>query len=449
MSVDPRRMRTLNHHPYQKGAIAYWMNRDMRLEDNWALLAAQEWAMRENVVLQVVYNLDPAFLGGGRRQFEFKLAALEEISVDCQKKGIGFSLLIGSKTEQDLVLWIKKQKIGGLVTDFSPLRIQRKWLKSVVKAVGIPVIEVDAHNVVPCWIASDKAEYGAYTLRPKIKKLLKAFLTDFPILKKHPIAITSPVIKWDALRRGFKGREIAPVSWIFAGEKAAQRALRGFIQHELNGYDEGRNDPNAQAQSDLSPYFHYGMLSPQRAAFEVMKAAAPSKDKEAYLEELIIRRELSDNFCYYHPDDYDTVGCFPDWAKEDIAKHRKDKREFVNTFKQFESAKTHDGLWNAAQLEMVKHGKMHGYMRMYWAKKILEWSESVEEAMKIAIVLNDRYELDGRDPNGYAGIAWSMGGVHDRPWSRRKVFGRVRYMNRNGCERKFDVGEYIARNNKM
>mgnify|MGYP000869423724 FL=1 len=445
MSLDPRRLRTLNHHPYQKGAIAYWMNREMRLEDNWALLAAQDWAVREEVVLHIVYNLDPEFLVGGRRQLEFKLGALEELADDCRKKGIGFSLLVGPKTEQDLINWTKKQKIGGLVTDFAPLRLQQKWLKTVVKALEIPIIEVDAHNIVPCWIASDKAEYGAYTIRPKIKKQLKEFLTDFPTLKKHPIATKSPVIKWSSLRKVFSGKEIEPVTWIKAGEKAAQKALHGFIAHELNGYDEGRNDPNAQAQSDLSPYFHYGMLSPQRAAYEVMKAAASSKDKEAYLEELIIRRELSDNFCYYHPRDYDEVGCFPDWSKEDIAKHRKDKRDFVYTLKQFEQAKTHDDLWNAAQLEMVMHGKMHGYMRMYWAKKILEWSASVEEAMKIAITLNDRYELDGRDPNGYAGIAWSMGGVHDRPWSRRKVYGRVRYMNRNGCERKFDVDAYIAR----
>lgn len=445
MSIDPRRLRTLNHHPYQKGAITYWMNRDMRLEDNWALLAAQDWAIREQVALHIVYNLDPEFLGGGRRQFEFKLAALEEIAADCEKKGIGFSLLVGSKTEQDLIAWMKKQKIGGLVTDFSPLRLQRKWLKTVVKALEIPVIEVDAHNIVPCWLASDKAEYGAYTIRPKIKKLLKEFLTDFPTLKKHPVTATSLAIKWESVCKAFAGKEITPLTWIKAGEKAAQKALHGFIQHELNGYNEGRNDPNAQAQSDLSPYFHYGMLSPQRAAYEVMKASASSKDKEAYLEELIIRRELSDNFCNYHPNDYDTVDSFASWAKEDIAKHAKDKREYVYTLKQFELGKTHDDLWNAAQMEMVNHGKMHGYMRMYWAKKILEWSESVEVAMKIAITLNDRYELDGRDPNGYAGIAWSMGGVHDRPWSRRKVYGRVRYMNRNGCERKFDVCAYIER----
>lgn len=445
MSIDPRRTRTLSHYPYQKGAIAYWMNREMRLKDNWALLAAQDWAIREQVALKIVYNLDPGFLGGGRRQFAFKLDALKEIFADCQKKGIGFSLIIGSKTEVDLIKWVKKEQIGGLVTDFAPLRLQQKWLKTVVKAMEIPVIEVDAHNIVPCWIASEKPEYGAYTLRPKINKMLKEFLVDYPSLKKHPVSTSSSSINWSALEKSFDGKEIAPVTWIKAGEKEALKALRGFIEHELNGYDEGRNDPNAQAQSDLSPYFHYGMLSPQRAALEVIKSKASAKDKDAYLEELIIRRELADNFCYYHPSDYDTVGCFPDWSKQDITKHRKDKREYVYTLKQFALAKTHDPLWNAAQQEMVKHGKMHGYMRMYWAKKILEWSASVEEAMNIAITLNDRYELDGRDPNGYAGIAWSMGGVHDRPWSRRPIFGRVRYMNDRGCARKFDVEAYCKR----
>ena len=445
MSLDPRRTRTLSHHPYQKGAIAYWMNREMRLKDNWALLAAQDWAIREQVALKIAYNLDPGFLGGGRRQFTFKLDALKEIFTDCQKKGISFSLMIGSKTEVDLIKWVKKEQIGGLVTDFAPLRLQRKWLKTVVNAIEIPVIEVDAHNIVPCWIASEKPEYGAYTLRPKINKMLKEFLVEYPALKKHPVSGSSSSINWSALEKSFDGKEIAPVTWIKTGEKEALKALRGFIEHELNGYDEGRNDPNAQAQSDLSPYFHYGMLSPQRAALEVIKSKASTKDKDAYLEELIIRRELADNFCYYHPSDYDTVGCFPDWSKQDITKHRKDKREYVYTLKQFALAKTHDPLWNAAQQEMVKHGKMHGYMRMYWAKKILEWSASVEDAINIAITLNDRYELDGRDPNGSAGIAWSMGGVHDRPWSRRPIFGRVRYMNDRGCARKFDVEAYCKR----
>jgi deoxyribodipyrimidine photo-lyase len=179
-------------------------------------------------------------------------------------------------------------------------------------------------------------------------------------------------------------------------------------------------------------------------ALEAERFGDNIKSQEAFLEELVVRRELSDNFCFYN-EDYDRFRGFPEWARTSLDKHRDDPREYIYSLEAFERAATHDPLWNAAQLEMVKRGKMHGYMRMYWAKKILEWTESPERAMEIAIYLNDRYQLDGRDSNGYAGIAWSLGGVHDRPWRERPVFGKLRYMNFNGCKRKFDVRAYIAK----
>ena len=189
-----------------------------------------------------------------------------------------------------------------------------------------------------------------------------------------------------------------------------------------------RNDPLKNGQSGLSPYLHFGQIAAQRVALEVMGSAGPTDARKAFLEELIVRRELSDNFCFYNPR-YDRVDGFPAWARATLDRHRRDPRDYLYTPEQFEQARTHDDLWNAAQREMVRTGKMHGYLRMYWAKKILEWTPSPEEALKIAITLNDRYELDGRDPNGYAGIAWSLGGVHDRPWGERKVFGMIRYMS--------------------
>jgi deoxyribodipyrimidine photo-lyase len=195
-------------------------------------------------------------------------------------------------------------------------------------------------------------------------------------------------------------------------------------------------------QSNLSPYLHFGQISAQRIALEVHKSDVPYRDREAFLEELIVRRELSDNYCLYNSD-YDRVSGFPRWARESLQKHGKDRREYLYSTETFEQALTHDALWNAAQKEMVCRGKMHGYMRMYWAKKILEWSASPEMALETAIYLNDRYELDGRDPNGYAGIAWSIGGVHDRAWNERPVFGKVRYMSYNGCRGKFDINAYI------
>jgi deoxyribodipyrimidine photo-lyase len=213
----------------------------------------------------------------------------------------------------------------------------------------------------------------------------------------------------------------------------------------LQEYDEKRNDPTENSVSNLSPYLHFGQISAQRVALEVKKSQAKSEKKDSFLEELVVRRELSDNYCFYN-EKYDQFEGFHPWAQKTLNEHRGDKREYLYSSEEFEEAKTHDDLWNAAQMEMVLRGKMHGYMRMYWAKKILEWTESPESALEIAIYLNDKYELDGRDSNGYTGIAWSVGGVHDRAWNERPVFGKIRYMSYNGCKRKFDIQSYIQKN---
>jgi deoxyribodipyrimidine photo-lyase len=224
----------------------------------------------------------------------------------------------------------------------------------------------------------------------------------------------------------------------------AHQHLFGFITHGLAGYDALRNDPNADGQSGLAPWLHFGQLSAQRVALEASRAEGGTASGDAFLEELVVRRELADNFCW-HNLNYDRVEGFPAWALKSIDEHRHDHREFVYPSEQFEAGQTHDPLWNAAQSQMVASGRMHGYLRMYWAKKILEWTASPESAMETAIHLNDRYQLDGRDPNGYAGIAWSIGGVHDRAWGERPVFGKIRYMNAKGCQRKFDAERYIQR----
>jgi deoxyribodipyrimidine photo-lyase len=252
-----------------------------------------------------------------------------------------------------------------------------------------------------------------------------------------------PTTEWEQIPSFLKiNNSVKEVSWLRPGEKAAKKVLRDFVQKKLSAYNRDRNDPTKNGQSNLSPYLHFGNMSAQRVALEIQKYGKSKKDEEAFLEELIVRRELSDNFCFYN-NSYDRFEGFPAWARESLNKHRKDSREYVYTLEQLENALTHDDLWNAAQREMVTRGKMHGYMRMYWAKKILEWTKSPESAMEIAINLNDRYELDGRDPNGYVGIAWSIGGVNDRAWGERPVFGKIRYMSYNGCKGKFDVKKYI------
>jgi deoxyribodipyrimidine photo-lyase len=221
-----------------------------------------------------------------------------------------------------------------------------------------------------------------------------------------------------------------------------------FLEKRLEKYSEERNDPNASAQSDLSPYLHFGQISAQRVALEARRFDSNIAAQEAFLEELIVRRELSDNFCYYNAR-YDAFDGFAEWARKTLDEHRSDPRPYLYDVDTLEATATHDELWNAAQTEMMVTGKMHGYLRMYWAKKILEWSPSPEEALAAANYLNNKYELDGNDPNGYVGVAWSIGGVHDRAWSEREIFGKIRYMSLSGCKRKFSVDKYVARVNAM
>jgi deoxyribodipyrimidine photo-lyase len=444
--MHPERVRLLKQGTLGKGPVIYWMSRDQRTRDNWALLYAQHRALQAKIPLVVVFCLVPQFLGATRRQYEFMLLGLQEVERDLAGKRIAFQLLPGHP-ETVLPEFIESVQAGCLVTDFDPLQIKRMWKSQVARAIEIPFYEVDAHNIVPCWVASPKQEYGAYTLRPKIQHLLPDYLEDFPVLKKHPFFWKEKEVETD-WSRAIPQRETdpgtTPVKALLAGEQAARKVLKAFAGKGLASYAADRNDPLRDGQSNLSPYLHFGQIAAQRVAMEIRGSAAPAESKKVFLEELIVRRELSDNFCFYNPR-YDRVDGFPAWARTTLDHHRGDSRDFLYTPEELERAETHDDLWNAAQLEMVRAGKMHGYLRMYWAKKILEWTKSPEEALEMAITLNDRYELDGRDPNGYTGIAWSLGGVHDRAWGERKVFGKIRFMSYNGCKSKFDVKAYIQK----
>ena len=445
--VNRKRMRLLKEGDKKGGPIAYWMSRDQRVGDNWALLFAQELALEDKGPLAAVFCLAPKFLDATMRQYGFMLKGLQGVEKKLAEKDIPFFLLRGLPASE-IPRFVREYSVGTLVTDFDPLRIKREWKGAVAKAIEGPLYEVDARNIVPCWTASPKQEYAAYTLRPKIMRALPEFLDDFPRLGKHPISWKEKPGKtpWKEVRKTLRvDRTVSEVDWIKPGEHAAQNVLREFIAKKLTSYQQRRNDPTEDAQSNLSPYLHFGHISAQRIALEVTKPDADRESREAFLEELIVRRELSDNYCFYN-NQYDRFEGFPDWAKKTLNDHRKDRRTHIYSLEDFELANTHDDLWNAAQREMARNGKMHGYMRMYWGKKILEWTESPEEALRIAIYLNDRYELDGRDPNGYTGIAWCIGGVHDRAWSERPIFGKIRFMSYGGCKSKFDIRAYMEKN---
>ncbi|TFG17207.1 MAG: deoxyribodipyrimidine photo-lyase [Promethearchaeota archaeon] len=441
--MDERRIRFISKEKIN-GPVIYWMSRDQRVEDNWALIYAQNVAQKHEKPLLVVFCLQSKFLNALQRAFNFMLEGLRKVEQSLHDLNIPFIILVGAP-EVLLTQFIEDHQIGMLITDFSPIRLKQTWIEGLKRDLKITFCEVDSHNIIPCWYCSHKKEYAAYTIRSKIRKLLPEFLVEFPKLKPHPYSWDNNNfdIKWGKLANCVNVEESnCQLDWIKSGEDEARKILDTFIKYKLKNYTRDRNDPNKEGVSNLSPYLHFGQIASQRVVLEAIKVKALSNLKGTFYDEIIVRKELSDNFCFYCKD-YDNTDGFHPWARQTLNMHQKDKREYIYSLKAFEKAETHDELWNAAQIQMVKTGKMHGYLRMYWAKKILEWTASPDDAMKIAIYLNDKYELDGRDPNGYAGIAWSIGGIHDRAWNERNVFGKIRYMSYNGMKRKFKVQQYI------
>jgi deoxyribodipyrimidine photo-lyase len=446
LEFDIRRSKKLNSIDYSGGSVVYWMQRDKRFHCNWALIHAHNIALKHKVPLTVFYSLNGNFANANPRQYGFLLRGLTESIEEFKKHQIPFHLRRG-ETTVSLHNYIMRSNAGYLVTDFSPLNVYKKRLIEIVNDINIPFEMVDAHNIVPSWFVSDKQEFAAHTIRRKIHLLLDEFLHPFPNVISHPFntnAEHETIDPDDILRDLHIDNSVQEVKWIRPGEKEGKRYLKNYFNDRLDVTGESRNNPNKDSLSNLSPFIHFGQLSAQEIAIKASNID-DSVGKDAFLEQLVVRKELADNFCYYN-DKYDSFNGFHPWAQKTLNEHREDKREYLYSSSQFENASTHDKLWNAAQRQMVVSGKMHGFMRMYWAKKILEWTSDPESALQIAIDLNDKYELDGRDSNGYTGIAWSIGGIHDRPWFERPVFGKVRYMNYNGCKRKFDVNKYIENN---
>ncbi len=432
--------------------VLYVMSRDQRVQDNHALLAAQKHATAKELPLAVVFCLTPKTGFRAREQYEFMLAGLHGIETNLARLGIPFMMLIGDTTER-LGGAFYHLKPDAAYFDFSPLRGSQAVQKKLSDAAVFPCFVVDTHNVVPVWTASDKLEVGARTLRPKINRLLAGYSREPEKLQVHPYKWHGPIIELKTLAtithellKGLKSNGTTIVCE--SGEKAARQMLDDFLHNRLNSYAEKRNDPSLAYTSDLSPYLHFGQLSSLRVVIELQDYVSNhphlKPDADTLVEEMVVRKELSDNWCYYNQN-YDNLKGAPQWAQNTLAKHASDPREFLYSLKQFEVANTHDPAWNAAQKQMTTTGKMHGYMRMYWAKKVLEWTESPGQAIDFLIRLNDLYSLDGGDPNGYAGIMWSIAGVHDRPWGERPIYGKVRSMVYGGLKRKFDISAYEQR----
>ncbi len=435
-----KRLRKLNEIQPQSGPVVYWMSRDQRALDNWALVYAQSEARAEKEPLIVFFTLVDAFLEARDPHYACMAKGLLEVMETLESKKIPFIIVPGNPKDT-VPRFLKEVGAGQLVSDSHVLREPRKWKEDVNRNLSCSHVEMDAHNIIPVWLASPKAEYGAYTIRPKIHRLLDEFLVSIPELESHPYSRddADEWLRLQSIRTRQLLLDMSQSSPEASGSRAAMDRMRDFAENRLPDYSM-RNDPNQSVTSELSRFIHFGQISVQRIALEVRKTGDASSDE--FLEELIVRRELAENFCYYNPR-YDSLEGAPDWAKKTLHEHEADPREYLYRTDDLEEARTHDRLWNAAQTEMVHTGTMPGYLRMYWAKKILEWSKNADEAYSAAIYLNNRYFWDGRDANGYAGIAWSIGGVHDRAWAERQIFGKIRYMSLSGAKRKFDVMQYI------
>lgn len=452
---------TSKDHPGQ--SVLYVMSRDQRTTDNHALLAAQQEALSRKLPLVVQFNVLPNLGVRGREHFTFMIDGLMDVSENLQKHNIPFHITQGSATENILRV-CKEIDPRTVYFDFSPLHGPRQVVEQVAKLAKGSVIVVDAHNIIPVWLASNKQEFAARTFRPKIHKLLEEYLVEPEVLQPHPYALQQKLVglslpKAKQQLQTIPNRGITPPCT--PGEKQAKEHLRQFITTSLHSYATGRNDVANDHQSGFSPYLHFGHIASLRVALEVlytvnkrpllfdraeMAQSGVTPDSydgmNALFEEMIVRKELSDNFCLYAKS-YTTLSGAPEWAQKTLDEHRADPRQYIYSLEQLEHSQTHDAAWNAAQTQLTASGKMHGYMRMYWAKKILEWTTSPEQAIDYALYLNDAYSLDGGDPNGYVGVLWSVAGLHDRPWTERPIFGKIRYMNEAGLRRKFDLQTYI------
>ena len=445
--IHDARVRRLNDLGPRAGAyVLYWMQQSQRAEWNHALEYAVLRANERDLPVLAAFGLMDDYPGANARHYRFMLEGLRETGDALGRRGIAFAVRRGDPAGIALEL---AQDAALVVCDRGYLRHQKAWRARVARDAGRSVVQVECDAVVPVDVVSHKAEYAARTIRPRIHRHLDEFLVA-------PRAIR-PLRPWTGawpyglvlddvgalLSALAVDRLVPPVTHVFrGGTTQATNRLRRFLR-ALAGYAEGRAHPEAGPVSRLSPYLHFGQISPLRIALAVKRARAPVADRAAFLEELIVRRELALNFVERTPR-YDRYDALPGWARATLAKHRADARPHRYTARQLEAAATHDPWWNAAMRELKYTGYMHNHMRMYWGKKILEWSVTPEHAYRVAITLNNRWFLDGRDPSSWANVGWLFG-LHDRPWGERAVYGTVRSMSAAGLERKHDMAAYVRR----
>jgi deoxyribodipyrimidine photo-lyase len=435
--------------------VVYWMQRAQRGVDNHAVDLAVQVANLLGLPLVVYFAGISNFPPSNLRQYVFLNQGMPDIESDLAERNISF--VTRRAPHDSLEQLLADVQAAMVIGDENPMREPERWRQHLASRVRIPFWTVDTDVVVPSKLI-ERAQYGAYTIRPRLYRMLPEFLQPYENAAavrewKRPWGFHADSVN-EEITCGWKGldQSVGPVEAWRGGTHAALKRLKLFAERMLADYVAQRNHPETDGTSCLSPYLRYGHIGPLTIALAVEKASkknpALKVARDSYFNELIAWRELAVNFVKYTPN-YDSIDCAESWAKKSIAEHAKDDRERIYTLAQLEAAQTYDDLWNAAQIQMVRYGWMHNYLRMYWAKKILEWTPDIATAMKYCIHLNDKYSLDGRDPNGYAGIAWAVLGKFDRPWFERPIFGKIRYMSGQSTGKKFDSKKYIRQINGL
>ena len=398
-TINPARIFELNNEPkpIRNGEIIYLCEREIRVKDNFALQFALQKSEELNLPLKIIH---PKINYDYQQKQEFIDNQIEQAKTQFRNIGLDFEII--EKTPAEI---IKDMNPAILIIDFNPI-LKRDYLKNA----DFKIFEIDGHNIVPTRFISDKQEYSASTIRRKIYYNIYTFLTEFKNLISEKIE--------------------------------ADYVLEVFINNKLQYYSENKNNPSLKVTSGLSKYLNLGFIASQRVALEILKSGVSDINKETFLEELIIRKELADNFCLYSKS-FKDFSDIPNWAKISLDNHKYDIRPYIYSLEMLEKANTHDKLWNATQTQLIKEGIIHGYLRMYWAKKILEWMLTPEDALKTAIYLNDKYAYDAPSANGYVGILWAIGGLHDRAFADYPVTGKIRRMTSDSIKRKYFLANYI------
>ena len=397
-TINPSRIYEFQKGISGEGSVIYLMERELRISDNFALRYAEELSKKINKNLKIVHiynNFDSSF------KQKFYDEELKILKNDMNSNDFDFQLI--DKTS--LLSFVNSISPSCIIIDFNPIRED-----DLLAHIKYKIIEIDGHNIIPARYISDKQEYNAFFFRKKVYDKIYEFFTEYEDKYKS--------------------------------HSKAYNLLEDFINRYLDQYEQNKNNPNRNVLSKLSPYLNLGFISSQRVALEVYKSSVENKNKEAFLEELIIRKELADNFCHYNRN-FKNLNGTSIWAKRSLLKHKNDFRPVQYSLEELENAKTYDVIWNTAQKELLDKGKIHGYIRMYWAKMLLLWTETPYDAIDVAIYLNDKYALDAPSANGYVGILWAIAGLHDRPFKEQDISGKIRMMSYNSLLKKIKNGDYL------